>query len=288
MWFRPKFYSLPEIPRSEGTLAHIARYYDGIADLMEHPPDGVIVTGAEPRAKDLRDEPYWKSLSGLARWTQANGIPSVWCCLAAHAAVLQMDGIDCSPLGRKLSGIFECDANSTEHNVFYGMPEKWRVPHSRIYGLSDDALVAKGYNILSWSSATGANVFIKEAAAPAVFFQGHPEYCSRALQVEYQSNVGRFLGGVRDTYPDLPVDYFEPHIEAELLEFRERAIAKRSPALLDELTGLMNGPTLTAPWFAATQQIYTNWLLLVSDQRLQSAAMSMHPLFETELLRRLE
>src|SRR5271165_932147 len=51
---RLKLFSLPEIPRSDATLAHIDRYYDHISELKEDPPDGLIVTGTEPRARHLK------------------------------------------------------------------------------------------------------------------------------------------------------------------------------------------------------------------------------------------
>ena len=46
-----------------------ARYRD-IAELWDTPLDGLIVTGTEPRAADLKDEPYWEALSALVDWAR--------------------------------------------------------------------------------------------------------------------------------------------------------------------------------------------------------------------------
>lgn len=70
--------------------------------------DGLIVTGAPPCASALRDEPCWPSLARLVDLARACAIPTVWSCLAAHAAVLHLDGIERRRLPRKLSGLFEC------------------------------------------------------------------------------------------------------------------------------------------------------------------------------------
>jgi hypothetical protein len=53
-----------------------------------------IVTGAEPRAARLTDEPYWTALTQVMDWARENTISSVYSCLAVHAAVLHMDGVE--------------------------------------------------------------------------------------------------------------------------------------------------------------------------------------------------
>ena len=40
------------------------------ASLWDNPVDGLIVTGTEPRAPVLTDEPYWRSLTALVDWAR--------------------------------------------------------------------------------------------------------------------------------------------------------------------------------------------------------------------------
>jgi homoserine O-succinyltransferase/O-acetyltransferase len=70
--------------------------------------DGLIVTGAEPRASKLVDEPCLPFLAKLVEWSENNVLSTIWSCLATQAAVYHLDGIERRQLGRKLSGIFEC------------------------------------------------------------------------------------------------------------------------------------------------------------------------------------
>jgi homoserine O-succinyltransferase len=284
---RLKLFSLSEVPRSDVTLAHIDRYYDPISDLKEDPPDGLIVTGTEPRARHLKDEPYWHALSELARWTHDNAIPSVWSCLAAHAAVLQLDDIERHRLGAKLSGVFECHIDSADHEVVHGTPAKWRVPHSRLYGLSEDLLQSRGYNIVSWSVQTGADIFVKQTDSLSLFFQGHPEYSAAALLGEYRRDINRFLSGERDLYPEIPRGYLTASVEAELGKFRERAQSDRNPELMKDFALLVTRSTLHDPWFSTAVRIYANWLSLLSEHRSGSRDRSTYSLVGTERERSL-
>jgi homoserine O-succinyltransferase len=191
-----KFFSIPPVPRSEAMRAELANRYRDLAELWNTPLDGLIITGTEPIAPDLKDEPYWNALCDLVDWACHNTTSSVWSCLAAHAAVQYADGIVRERLGDKLSGVFECDLTG-DHPLFADMPPRWCVPHSRLNDLSAVRLLASGYRVLSRSAAAGVDTFVKEQDGGSlfVFFQGHPEYDTDSLLREYRRDVGRFLRG---------------------------------------------------------------------------------------------
>src|SRR5271168_3008201 len=140
-------FALPEVPRSDKVRRRMSNSYASVSALCDTQLDGLIVTGAEPMAANLTDEPYWASLAQVVDWAQRNTISSVWSCLAAHAAVLRMDGIERRPLGDKLSGVFEC-ATVSEHALTAGIPARSWMPHSRWNDLPGDVLSACGYRIL--------------------------------------------------------------------------------------------------------------------------------------------
>ena len=74
-----------------------------------------------------------------------------------------------------------------------GMILRWSVPHSRYNELPEEALISRGYRVLSRSSQTGADLFVGNRDSLDVFFQGHPEYEPDTLLREYRRDVGRFL-----------------------------------------------------------------------------------------------
>ncbi|MDR3576378.1 MAG: homoserine O-succinyltransferase, partial [Anaerolineaceae bacterium] len=58
-------YSMPGVPRSEKGARHISNFYSSAENLGDMKLDGLIVTGREPRAQILEDEPYWASFKSI-------------------------------------------------------------------------------------------------------------------------------------------------------------------------------------------------------------------------------
>src|SRR2546429_661737 len=96
-----RFSSLPEVPRGPDARARIARGYWPIETLLAAEPDALIVTGTEPIAARLADEPYWRRLVELITWAEEHAVASIWSCLAAHAVVERIDGIQRRRLAEK-------------------------------------------------------------------------------------------------------------------------------------------------------------------------------------------
>src|SRR5579872_1754059 len=106
---RLSLFALPEVPRSDSAQDHIRRFYSGIGDLWSRRLDGLIITGTEPRTANLRDEPYWGSMTRVLDWAAENTHSTICSCLAAHAAVLHLDGIERRRLADKRFGLFQCN-----------------------------------------------------------------------------------------------------------------------------------------------------------------------------------
>src|ERR1700684_1897892 len=129
-WVHLRFFSLAGVPRSERARSYLSQSYHDAADLRRAELDGLIVTGTEPKAADLADEPYWEGFTQLVDGAASNTISTVWSCLAAHAAVLHLDGIARVPLREKCIGVFACDTPA-EHPLTQNLPSRPAVPHAR-------------------------------------------------------------------------------------------------------------------------------------------------------------
>ena len=90
---RLSLYSLLDIPKPALDDDNTGSSYSSIDKLWETDLDALIVTGKEPVTVNLRDEPCWESLTQVLEWARENTYSTVWSCLAAHAAVLYLDGI---------------------------------------------------------------------------------------------------------------------------------------------------------------------------------------------------
>src|ERR1700733_756992 len=227
-------FSLPAVARSKQASEHIAHDYADIADLDRLGIDGLIVTGAEPIATRLPDEPFWNQLTEIIDWARTNTRSTIWSCLAAHAAVKHLDGVERHRLSEKCSGVYDC-SKAGDDWLTRNLPATLKVSHSRYNELRENELAARGYEVLTRSDVAGVDIFARQLESRFIFFQGHPEYDASSLQREYMRDLARFLAGERDEYPAIPVGYFDAVTEARLISFEKRARAKREPTLAAEL-----------------------------------------------------
>jgi len=255
-------FSLPSVHRSQTAKWRVDRQYTDIADLGRLRIDGLIVTGAEPNAATLSEEPFWPDLTDIIDWAKTNTRSTIWSCLAAHAAVLHLDGVERRRLNTKCSGVYDC-SKAVDNWLTEDVPSPLKVAHSRLNELRASDLVARDYQLLTCSPEAGVDIFTKQLGSQFVFFQGHPEYDALSLQREYLRDITRFLAGQRDTYPAFPVGYFDADTETRLAGFEKRARVERRLPLSVELPRLALRRNI-ADGSAATA-IFRNWLRYLSD-----------------------
>lgn len=266
---------LPEVPRGTDALERLGRAYWPVDELLQAPLDGLIVTGLEPKAARLTDEPYWHRLQRLLDWAEAHTASSIWSCLAAHAAAQILDGIERRRLGQKRFGVFEHSAYEA-HPLVRGVRAPVFTPHSRWNELPLSALRTAGYTIISSSPENGADMFVRQGRSLLVFFQGHPEYEETTLLKEYRRDVGRFLRGEQSHYPTLPSGYLSPEASGLLSKFREQALSRPSTDLLASFPMDAVSAYLQSTWGAAAVTVYRNWLsLIAAAKKPQSTAISL-------------
>ncbi|HLZ03729.1 MAG TPA: homoserine O-succinyltransferase [Bradyrhizobium sp.] len=252
------YFALPSVRRSKPAKEHIDKEYTEITELDRLHIDGLIVTGAEPIAPRLQQEQYWREFTGLVDWARTNTRSTIWSCLAAHAAVLHLDGVERQRLTQKCSGVYDC-AKATSHDwLLDDLPASIKVSHSRLNEVRESELIARGYRILTRSTEAGVDIFARDFDSRFIFFQGHPEYDALSLQREYMRDIARYLGGERETYPAIPASYFDATTEDILVNFERRARNERRGELAAELPGLTLRPSVPAGGAATT--IFRNWL----------------------------
>lgn len=258
-----RLFALPGVPRGSEARATLAARYEPVAALPKARLDGLIVTGLEPRAADLRAEPYWPSLADVIDWTCDAGMPTIWSCLAAHAAVLRLSGVHRRALPAKLSGVFASEPVSG-HPLVAGAAAPLLTPHSRLNGLAEAELVDTGYEILTRSRAAGVDAFVRRGRGLSLFLQGHPEYDADTLAREYLRDVGRFLKGQRPTHPRPPTGYFDAATEAALGALAAGSQTAPSPARLPLYAAALERAAPRQTWRASAVRLYANWLAEVA------------------------
>lgn len=267
MLVRVSFYALPNVPRNDWGRYRVKHFYSGVESLYKSRLDGLIVTGREPRTPNLKDEPYWQDLTSVLKWAEDNTYSTVWSCLAAHAALLYMDGIARRKSAEKRCGVFDC-IRLSDHLLTAGLSSRFKVPHSRWNDVAEDDLVACGYNVLSQVQDAGADTIVKQQRSSLfVFLQGHPEYESDTLLHEYRRDVKRYLTGESDAYPSMPRGYFDQHTMDALTALQEKAISGCREDLVAGLASALDGKAMARTWRSAAALLYNNWLVYVSAQK---------------------
>ncbi len=268
-----KRFVLPEIMEGEPTSIYSDRNYESSESLPDAQIDGLIVTGREPTTPDLRNEAYWQSFARILEWAQTETLSAVWSCLAAHAAVLHMDGIQRVKSEQKHSGIYSCTRVS-DHPIAAGMPLQFRLPHSRWNGLREADVMRAGYEVITQTEGGEVDCFLREGKSLFVFFQGHPEYEAETLLLEYRRDVGRFLRGEAANYPCIPYGYFDRAVTRELTCIQLEAIENRRENILSQIESIFSTNETKNGWHSAASRLYRNWLGYISSQKLSRSDLS--------------
>ena len=241
--------------------------YEPIESLWRSRLDGLIVTGAEPRAERMTDEPSWPLLARLVDWAAAHTQAAIWSCLAAHAAVFRLDGVARRRLPTKLSGVFTC-RRANDHALLEEAPPAWPVPHSRCNDVDVTALERAGYTILSRGPGRGrddgADAFAKAAGRSTfLMMQGHPEYAADTLMREYCRDARRWRDGGHRPVP--PSCYFDAETEAVL------AGAPDPAACLAAIEAVRTPPPR---WLPDSVRLFETWLSGLDVPMVAGAGLS--------------
>jgi len=227
-------------------------------------PDAMIVTGAEPRAARLDEEPYWDELTALLDWSRGGLVAALYSCLAAHAAAWHRDRIVRRRLFGKLSGVYESEIVAP-HELTEGLTRAF-TPHSRFNALAECDLEFKGYLTLTRSDEAGPDVFVRERELLEVFWQGHPEYDRDTLAREFRRDMLRFAKGERAAPPLAPANYFDREASARIEAALQGAVD------LESLAAALNPEALSpaeAFWRESSKILMRNWLTAIARRKAQ-------------------
>ncbi|MGA8172131.1 MAG: homoserine O-succinyltransferase [Methylocystis sp.] len=266
--FRLRCYTLPTVPRGKVAREALARTHEDIAALYARGADALIVTGTEPRAERLEDEPYWSEFSRLVEWARVHTTSALWSCLAAHGAILRLDAVRRRGAKAKIFGVFTCEVAADDWAT-RGAAGQILVPHSRYNGLSRTDLVRCGYRISSWFGDVEVDTFWRREPSLFVFTQGHPEYDADTLAREYRRDVLRFLTGESNSLPSPPINYFSDETLAALDELARSAKSINRRRLAERFSRIIELETPGHAWSNDAANLYRNWLTEVATQRLR-------------------
>ena len=276
-----RLFAFERTPRSSCVLEYIAARYEPVSSAMDAELDALIITGAQPRAARLSDEPYWEELIELIDWAKEHTSSTILSCLAAHAGVLHLDGVERHRLSEKCAGVFAFQVQRN-HPLSGEQGHVRLAPHSRHNGLLQSDLERAGYDVLTSSPDYGVDCFIKSFGSRFVFLQGHPEYDANSLAREYRRDLALYYRGETDARPARPEGYFTAEAEAEFRTLERRSREGFLGLPMEDLSKIDAWAPTDAPWRDAAISFYRSWIETVAIstcRRSESALEIESPIF---------
>jgi homoserine O-succinyltransferase/O-acetyltransferase len=258
-----RIFALKSTRRSPRALDYINARYEPASAAMDGDLDGLIITGAQPQADRLSEEPYWEELVELIDWAKLNTASTILSCLAAHAGVLHFDGVERRRLPEKCTGLFGFTAERT-HPLVGEQGRVRLIPHSRHNGLVQSELEQAGYVVLTSSRTSGVDSFVKCFGSQFVFLQGHPEYDANSLAREYRRDMNQYLLGETDRIPARPKGYFGAEAEAKLSAMDCCTAEHRFQQQIQDLSIIEALAPAEALWREGAVSFFRSWIEMLA------------------------
>jgi homoserine O-succinyltransferase len=258
-----RIFALKSTRRSPRALDYINARYEPASAAMDGDLDGLIITGAQPQADRLSEEPYWEELVELIDWAKLNTASTILSCLAAHAGVLHFDGVERRRLPEKCTGLFGFTAERT-HPLVGEQGRVRLIPHSRHNGLVQSELEQAGYVVLTSSRTSGVDSFVKCFGSQFVFLQGHPEYDANSLAREYRRDMNQYLLGETDRIPARPKGYFGTEAEAKLSAMDCCTAEHRFQQQIQDLSIIEALAPAEALWREGAVSFFRSWIEMLA------------------------
>ena len=255
-------FSLPALERSEETQAYIDRYYHRFDDLREEGLDALIITGANVANPALDLEPFWEPLIEIVRWAESNTASVLCSCLATHALLKHLHGIDRQPLPAKRWGVYSHRISSPGHPLLRDINTRFDAPHSRYNDISREQIEGAGLTILAEGAEGGVHMAVSPDQFRIVYFQGHPEYDGNSLLKEYKRELLRHVRGEIEAPPPYPEHYFREQALRLVEALRRHAGEKNNSGEFARLERELE-VELDNTWGDTAKSIFNNWLGLV-------------------------
>ncbi|MCU0692934.1 MAG: homoserine O-succinyltransferase [Polyangiaceae bacterium] len=264
-------FSLPGIQRGKDAQEHVDRHYFRFEQLQRDGLDALIITGANVENRHLDREPFWEPLVRCVNWARQNVVSVLCSCLATHALLKHLHGIERQPLAQKRWGVYSHRTARNGHPLLHDVNTRFDAPHSRHNDISRVALEEAGLTVLSESIHGEVHMAISPDQARVLYFQGHPEYDINSLLKEYKREVLRFAAGELAAPPPFPENYFNPKAQriaqryVDMVGRRRASRARENTSRLaeEEFPARELESELDNTWGDTAKVIVNNWLGLV-------------------------
>ena len=260
-------FNISGVSRSPELLSHIDNYYFDLDQIKSKQLDALVVTGANVSQPLLSNESFWDELIDVLSWAKNNVSSTVCSCLATHAAVKVLYGVDRKHLGDKCWGVFKHETVNRDHVLTNKVNPTIAMCHSRFNDISAKDFVKNNISVLIESNEVGVQL-AAEKDMSVIYFQGHPEYDDISLLKEYKREIINYLTGARNDYPPTPQNYFDSASLKVAEEFKNLVLnADSHVEVMKDFPEIDLRKNVENMWGTAAHSIFDNWLDYLASQQ---------------------
>lgn len=172
---------------------HLLNHYLTFDAVRGEKFDGLIVTGAPVEQMPFEEVDYWKELTRIFDWAEANVESTFYICWGAQAGLYHRYGIPKYHLPHKMFGVYEHHVLSPTEYLLRGFDDIFLAPHSRHTEIRRaDIDKVSEVQILAESDEAGVYI-VGSKDGRHLFITGHSEYDPLTLKSEYDRDVTKGL-----------------------------------------------------------------------------------------------
>jgi homoserine O-succinyltransferase/O-acetyltransferase len=174
--------------------------------------DGLIVTGVNPRAENIKDEKFWNNITRVFDWADTNVRSSLFLCSGGQASLLHHYGIERQQQPQKTFGVFVHDKISDSTGILAGAPNSLSLPVSRWNEIAEVDVRKHGkLEVVLTSREAGVSLVVEPGRShdgrifpQRVVLLGHPEYGPERLWKEWDRDLkkGRQIQPPKNYFPN--------------------------------------------------------------------------------------
>ena len=181
---------------------HMLTFYKTFDDIKDQKFDGLIITGAPVEMMPFEEVEYWDELCEIMEWSKTNVTSTFHICWGALAGLYYHYGIQKTPTGKKLSGVYSHRLLDRCEPIVRSFDDVFYAPHSRYFGVKRDDVLANEHLMLLAESDEAGCYLIKDDQGN-IYLLGHPEYDRMSLDAEYKRDLAKGMDA------EVPVHYYE-------------------------------------------------------------------------------
>lgn len=258
-------FSIEGLKRSKLGQQHIEDHYSNFKHLerlqQRQELHALIISGSNVPLGAMSDSPFWSGLTQVFNLLCKHYIPTLFTCLATHAALEFFYKQKRQPLPEKCWGIFQ-HYLASEHTLLNQVDKTVYVPHSRFNTITLEQFEAANITPLIKSDEVGVHLAVCNSY-PFTFFQGHPEYDAISLLKEYKREIILFYQGQRSNYPIIPANYLQANATKLLIKFKAsfiHQIKSKQEQILAQFPEENITSQIKNSWFHSGSTVINNWV----------------------------